>query len=37
MQVFDFLMMKVDIPIISGNFKVDFLIEIFMRFLLKSN
>ena len=35
MRVFNFLMMKVDVPIISGNFKVDFLIEVFMRFSLK--
>ena len=37
MQIFNFLVIKVDVLIISGNFKVDFLIEIFTRFLLKSN
>ena len=37
MRVFIFLMIKVDFSIIWGNLKVDFLIEIFMRFLFKSH
>ena len=37
MRVFNFLMIKVDVPIISGNFRVDFLIEIFMQFFWKSH
>ena len=37
MQVFHFLMIKVDVPIILGNFEVDFLIEIFMRFFFKKS
>ena len=36
MQVFNFLMIKVDGPIILGNLKVEFLIEILMQFFLKS-
>ena len=35
MQVFNFLMIKVDGPIILGNLKVEFLIEILMQFFFK--
>ena len=37
MRVFNFLMIKVDVSIISGNFRVDFLIEIFMQFFWRSH
>ena len=37
MQVFNFLMIKVDVPTILGNFKVDFLIDIFMQFFFEKS
>ena len=37
MQVFDFLTINVDICIISGNFRVKFLIETFIQFPIDGN